>query len=68
VDQERTALVVEPYDKEFSVAMLRLLDDDDLRKKLGEAARREVEERFSAGRMVENTIGVYQDVLKRGQS
>jgi glycosyltransferase involved in cell wall biosynthesis len=64
VDQERTALVVEPYDKEFSVAMLRLLDDDDLRKRLGEAGRREVEERFSAARMVESTLLVYEDALK----
>jgi glycosyltransferase involved in cell wall biosynthesis len=65
VDQERTALVVEPNDKEFSVAMLRLLDDDDLRKRLGEAARREVEKRFSAARMVENTLSVYEDVLNQ---
>lgn len=64
VDQERTALVVEPDGKELSVAMLRLLDDDDLRKKLGEAGRREVEERFSADRMVENTLRLYEDVLK----
>lgn len=64
VDQERTALVVEPDGKEISVAMLRLLDDDDLRKKLGEAGRREVEERFSADRMVENTLRLYEDVLK----
>jgi glycosyltransferase involved in cell wall biosynthesis len=67
VDQERTALVVEPDGKEFSVAMLRLLDDDDLRKKLGEAGRREVEERFSADRMVETTLQVYEDVLKQLQ-
>jgi glycosyltransferase involved in cell wall biosynthesis len=58
-------LVVEPNDKEFSVAMLRLLDDDDLRKKLGEAGRREVEERFSAARMVESTLLVYEDVLNQ---
>ena len=68
VDQERTALVVEPDGSEFSVAMLRLLDDEGLRKKLGEAGRREVEERFSADRMVENTLRVYEDVLKRGQN
>jgi glycosyltransferase involved in cell wall biosynthesis len=65
VDQERTALVVEPDSKEFSVTMLRLLDDDGLRKKLGEAGRREVEERFSASRMVENTLRVYEHVLNQ---
>lgn len=64
VDQERTALVVEPDGKRISVAMLRLLDDDVLREKLAEAGRSEVERRFSADRMVENTLWVYEDVLK----
>src|SRR6267143_4236482 len=63
VDGKRTALVVEPSGKEFAVAMLRLIDDGALRKQLGEAGRREVEQRFSAGRMVENTIRVYEEVL-----
>jgi glycosyltransferase involved in cell wall biosynthesis len=65
VDGERTALVVEPNGKEFAAMMLRLIDDEELRKKLGETGRREVEHRFSAARMVENTILVYEDVLKK---
>jgi glycosyltransferase involved in cell wall biosynthesis len=65
VDNERTALVVEPDASEFAVAMLRLLNDEELRQRLSDAGRREVEQRFSAGRMVENTIGVYEDVLKK---
>jgi len=65
VDGDRTALVVEPHGKEFAVAILRLINDAVLRKQLSEAGRREVQERFSAGRMVENTIGVYQDVLEK---
>jgi glycosyltransferase involved in cell wall biosynthesis len=65
VAQERTALVVEPDGKQISVAMLRLLDDDALREKLAQAGRREVELRFSADRMVENTLSVYEDVLKK---
>jgi len=65
VDNERTALVAEPNGKEFATAMLRMLADAGLRKKLSEAGRREVEQRFSAGRMVENTIRVYEDVLKK---
>jgi glycosyltransferase involved in cell wall biosynthesis len=63
VDDERTALVVEPNGKEFVVAMLRLINDARLRKNLSEAGRREVEQRFSAGRMVDSTIRVYEDVL-----
>jgi glycosyltransferase involved in cell wall biosynthesis len=65
VDHERTVLVVEPDAGEIATAMLRLLDNADLRRRLAEAGRREVEERFSAGRMVENTINVYEDVLRR---
>jgi glycosyltransferase involved in cell wall biosynthesis len=65
VDVDRTALVVEPNGKEFAVAMLRLINDEALRKNLSEAGRREVEQRFSAGRMVENTIRVYEDVLQK---
>jgi L-malate glycosyltransferase len=68
VDRDRTALVVEPDGKEFAAAMLRLMTDADLRKKLGEAGRREVQERFSAERMVDGTIQVYKDVLEKRRS
>ncbi|HEV1995271.1 MAG TPA: glycosyltransferase family 4 protein [Candidatus Acidoferrum sp.] len=64
VESERTALVAEPNGKEFAAMMLRLINDKELRKNLSKAGRREVEQRFSAGRMVEKTIHVYQDVLK----
>jgi L-malate glycosyltransferase len=64
VDAGRTALVAEPSGKEFAVMMLRLIDDEKLRKNLSDAGRHEVEQRFSAGRMVENTIRVYKGVLK----
>jgi glycosyltransferase involved in cell wall biosynthesis len=65
VDRERTALVVEPNGKEFAAAMLQLINDRALGKNLGEAGRHEVEQRFSAARMVENTIHVYEDVLTK---
>jgi glycosyltransferase involved in cell wall biosynthesis len=64
VDHERTALVVEPSAGEIATAMLRLLSDKELRQRLAESGRREVQERFSAARMVENTIRVYEDVLR----
>jgi len=63
IDGERTALVAEPNGKEFAVAMLRLINDEGLRKNLSDAGRHEVDQRFSADRMVENTIRVYEDAL-----
>ena len=65
VDHERTALVVEPNSHEFAEAMLLLMDAPELRTRLGQVAREEVIERFSADRMVANTIQVYEDVLNR---
>src|ERR1700674_1918849 len=65
VDNERTALVVEPNGKEFATAMLRLMNDKVLRKNLSHAGRCEVEQRFSAAHMVENTIRIYEDVLQK---
>jgi glycosyltransferase involved in cell wall biosynthesis len=65
VDHERTALVAEPNGREFAAAMMRLIGDEILRKKLSEAAWREVQQRFSTDRMVENTIRVYEKALKK---
>lgn len=68
VDHERTALVAEPNGREFAAAMLRVMTDAGLRGRLSEAGRREVQESFSAERMVERTHQVYEDVLeKRGK-
>jgi glycosyltransferase involved in cell wall biosynthesis len=64
VDGQRTALVAEPNGKEFATMMLRLINDEVLRKNLSQAGRQEVEQRFSSGRMVENTIRVYEQALK----
>ena len=65
VENERTALVVEPNGREFAAAMLRLINDEGLRNRIGRAGRIEIERRFSAARMVENTIRVYEDVLEK---
>jgi len=62
VDAERTVLVAEPGAKEFAAAMQRLIADELLRKKLGDAARGEIQARFSDLRMVKRTIEVYEEV------
>ncbi len=63
VDHGRTALVAEPDGKEFAAAMLKLVGDQSLQESIGNAGRREIEQRFSAERMVANTIRVYEEVL-----
>ena len=63
VAHERTALVAQPDGRAFAAAILRLLSEPNLRKQLGEEGRREVQQRFSAERMVENTLRVYESVL-----
>lgn len=68
VDNERTTLVAEPNGKEFAADMLRLMTDAELRKKLSEAGRREVQQRFSAKQMVDGTIQAYEDVNKKRRS
>jgi len=65
VNDQRTVLVVEPNAQEFAQAMLLLMDNADLRAKLGAAGRQEVTARFSAERMVATTISVYEDVLSK---
>jgi glycosyltransferase involved in cell wall biosynthesis len=62
VDGERTVLVVEPGAKEFASAMQRLIADEHLRRRLGDAARSEIQEKFSDTRMVKRTIEVYHEV------
>jgi L-malate glycosyltransferase len=66
-DGKNGLLLTEPDPGMYSDAMLRLLSDEPLRMRLGQEARRGIEERFSAARMVENTIRVYEDVLKKKQ-
>ena len=63
VEHERTALAAEPNAGEFAAAMSRLLKDPALRERLGEAARQEVQRRFSVDRMVESTLAAYEKVL-----
>ena len=66
-DGDNGLLVAQPEAELFSAAMVRLLSDESLRIALGHEARRTIEARLSAERMVENTITVYQEVLSERQ-
>ncbi len=45
--------------------VLELLRDPDLRRRMGEAGRERVRSRFTAGRMVADTVAFYLSVLKK---
>jgi glycosyltransferase involved in cell wall biosynthesis len=46
-------------------AILRLINNKDLARRMGEAGRRRVEERFSLDRMVRESEQVYEECLAR---
>jgi glycosyltransferase involved in cell wall biosynthesis len=60
VDDERDGLLVRYRDAdELAAAILRLLDDASLRRALGEAGRRKVQDRFTWASVAERYRGVY---------
>jgi rhamnosyl/mannosyltransferase len=64
--QELTGLLVAPGNPDaLASALGRLLDDEALRTRLGQAARVRVEREFNAQAMVERTLAVYDEVLAR---
>ena len=66
VEDGVTGLVVPPRDHEaLARAIVTLLKDPNKRRQFGSAGLARVRERFSAERMVQETVRVYQRVAKR---
>ena len=66
VGEDISGLLVSPGDAEqLGQAMLRLLDDEALRQRLGEAWPAYVAGRFSISAMVQGNLEVYREVLDR---
>jgi glycosyltransferase involved in cell wall biosynthesis len=61
---ENGLLVSDPEPELLAGAVLTLMDNPAQARKLGEAARRTVEEQFSAEQMVDNTLAVYERVCR----
>lgn len=67
VEDGRTGLLVpEPDPATLCEALARLLSDAELSRRLGQAAREAIEQRFAADRMVANTLRVYAEVCSPG--
>jgi glycosyltransferase involved in cell wall biosynthesis len=68
VDGE-TGFLVPPRDAEaMSGAIVRLLTDEALRRRMGDAGLARVRNRFSAERMVQETLDVYERVARRAHA
>ena len=60
IDHKKTGLLVPPYNPAvFARSLIQLLDDEVLRRELGEALKQRVDTEFSLDRMVERTFALY---------
>lgn len=61
---EKTGLLVPPRDPSaLADAVVRVLTDGDLARRLGDDGRRHVEDRFTIDAMVEGNLAVYRELL-----
>ena len=66
VQDGKTGLLVPPKDAEaLAAALVRLLKDPGARRRMGDAGLARVRDRFSAERMVQDTLVVYERVAQR---
>lgn len=62
-----TGLVVLPKDSdELARAINRLLEDNDLRQKFGQAGRKRVQNDSTVETMVDRIVGLYEEILDSG--
>lgn len=65
VDEGETGLLAPPREvPAFRAALLRLLQDRSLARRMGEQGRRRLEQHFSGERMVRETLALYRDLLR----
>jgi glycosyltransferase involved in cell wall biosynthesis len=66
VKHGKTGILVQPNDSEaFSTALLNLLNEESLRNKLGQNAKKYIEENFPARRTGEKTQAIYLGLLEK---
>lgn len=63
IESDRSGLLISrPDPGEIAAAVTRILEDPELARRLGDRARAVVWERFTADRMVEETLNVYREL------
>lgn len=68
VQDGENGILVSPDDgRAVADAVIRLLEDAELRAKMGDQGRALVQKEFSVERVVERTVEVYRDVLRKKQ-
>ena len=66
IESEVSGLLVSRSDQsEIAVAVMRLITDSELAARIGLHAREVIRERFTADRMVEETVRVYNELAAR---
>lgn len=64
VKEYNAGIVTECNSNNIADAILRLLDNEDLRKTMGENGRRLVENRFTLDKVTDRMITVYKEIIK----
>jgi glycosyltransferase involved in cell wall biosynthesis len=65
VEETNCGLITQPESvSELTQALLKLHDDPELRRKMGENGKRAVEEKYNFGNEVENLISLYERVIR----
>lgn len=69
VKHNKTGLLVEVNSsKEIAKAVLKVFSNNDLRKKLGENAFEDIRENLTLEKMVDKTLGIYNEAIKKYRS
>jgi len=65
IEDGKNGFLIEPKDKTaLKCQLIKVLNDKNLCKELGEAAYQEAQERFSIGKSMESLVGLYEEVMK----
>ncbi|MTI81766.1 MAG: glycosyltransferase family 4 protein [Firmicutes bacterium] len=65
VENQKTGLLVQPKDPHsLALAIAQLLEDEKLAKEIAGAAKQLIEEKFTVEKMIDETMDLYQQVLK----